>query len=138
MTRGCFLWSAPMLLGAALPGTEVKKPESAGASKLKSAIADARTPADHERISMCYQSEADRLMTVSAEHEELSLEYRRLRKVDPARYSRYEQAAEHIGCFAEYTRQAALQLTELAKRHQEMAGRQTSEPARYGFPGVSR
>jgi hypothetical protein len=127
-----------MLLGAALPGTDAKKPESADSRKLKSAIADAKTPVDHEHISTYYQSEADRLMIVSAQHEGLSLEYRRLGKLDPARYSMYGQAAEHMGCFAEYTRQAALQFAELAKRHQEMAGHETSEPARYGFPGMRR
>jgi hypothetical protein len=99
-------------LSATEPKTDLTKQE------LKTAITNAKTPEDHQRIADYYQKQADNMLTEAKEHDELAVLY--AKSLNPVAV-KMGRNAEHCKYFAQYARKAAQQDQELAKMHEEMA-----------------
>ncbi len=86
--------------------------------ELKSAIQNAKTAQDHQRIAAYYQKEAGRMLAEAKEHDDLALLYGK--SPNPLAI-RVGKSAEHCKYFAKAAREAAQASKELAKMHDEMA-----------------
>ena len=89
--------------------------------ELKSAIANAKTPEDHQRIAAYYKKEADRMLAQAKEHDELAAVYAQTGNVYASKHPMSGLTVEHCKYFAEATRKAGQELLEMAKLHEEMA-----------------
>ena len=99
-------------LSATEPKTDLTKKE------LKTAITNAKTQEDHQRIAAYYQKQADNMLVEAKEHDELAALY--AKSLNPVAV-KMGRNAEHCKYFAQYARKAAQQDQELAKMHEGMA-----------------
>ena len=90
-------------------------------TQLKSAIANAKTAEDHQRIATYYNEQADRMLAEAKEHEELAVVYAKSPNPHAVKHPMSGQTADHCKYFAEATRKAAQESKELAKLHNAMA-----------------
>jgi uncharacterized protein YbbK (DUF523 family) len=125
MTRHYFLSTALALLvgiGGITVVRAVEPTQPALAKKeLKTAITNAKTPQDHQRIAAYYQKEADRMLAEAKEHDELAIVYAKSPNASAMKMPMSGRTAEHCKYFAEAVRKAAQESQEMAKLHQEMA-----------------
>ena len=86
--------------------------------ELKTLIASAKTPADHERIATYYRAEAQNLEAKQREHEEELAEYYK----NTSRYpSKYPTMGDHCRSLATHYKMAAQRAAELAEMHEQLA-----------------
>lgn len=86
--------------------------------ELKTLIASAKTPADHQRIAAHYRAEARNLEAKQREHEEELAEYYK----NTSRYpSKYPTMGDHCRSLATYYKIAAHQAAVLAEMHEQLA-----------------
>ena len=88
---------------------------------LKSAIANAKTPQDHQRISAYYQKQADRMLAEAKDNDELTVVYAKSPNPSTTKHPMSGLTAEHCKYFADAARKAAQESKELAKLHADMA-----------------
>jgi hypothetical protein len=88
---------------------------------LKTAIATAKTPKEHQRIANYYKKEADRMLADAVEHEELATVYAKSGDPQGTKHPMAGQTVDHCKYFSEAARKAAQESRELAKLHEEMA-----------------
>jgi len=89
--------------------------------ELKTAIANAANPQDHQRIAAYYKKEADHMLAEAKEHEELAAVYTKAGNMHASKHPMSGQTAEHCKYFADATRKAAQELLAMAKLHDDMA-----------------
>jgi hypothetical protein len=89
--------------------------------ELKAAIANAKTPQDHQRVALYYKNEANRMLAEAKEHDELAAIYAKSPNPAAIKQPMSGRTAEHCKYFADATRKAAQASQELAKMHEEMA-----------------
>lgn len=98
--------------------------KSAAKKQVKTWIASAKTPADHERIAAYFNREADRMDDEARDHEYLADVYRRNPGTSIGGKSgggSMFRTAEHCESAAKSLREAAKNLRELAAEHEQMA-----------------
>jgi len=118
MTRHRLLSTALLALFG-IVGLSATEPKAAlTKQELKTAITNATTPADHQRIAAYYQEQADNMLAEAKEHDELAALY--AKSLNPVAV-KMGRNAEHCKYFAQYARKAAQQDKELAKMHEDMA-----------------
>jgi hypothetical protein len=125
MTRHYFLSTALAVLvsvGGLAAGRAAEPAQPALTKKeLKTAIANAKTPQDHQRVAAYYKKEADRMLAEAKEHEALAEVYAKSGNPHGIKHPMSGQTAEHCKYFADAARKAAQASQELAKLHGEMA-----------------
>ena len=125
MTRHYFLSTAlAVLFGVSgLSAAEAAEPAQPALTKkeLKTAITNARTRQDHQRIATYYKKEADRLQADATEHEELAVVYAKSPNAHAGKHPMSGQTADHCKYFADAARKAAQESQKLAGLHEEMA-----------------
>jgi hypothetical protein len=89
--------------------------------ELRSAIANAKTPLNHQRVADYYKNEANRMLAEATEHDELAAIYAKSPNSTAMKQPMSGRTAEHCKYFADATRKAAQASQELAKMHEEMA-----------------
>ncbi len=95
--------------------------ESISMKELKALIANARTPADHERLAAFYRGRAEHFMAQSREHEELAHSYGdRTKSVEDPVYN-MDRPAKHCHIIAKDYRDEAKEAIALANIHEQMA-----------------
>ena len=86
--------------------------------ELKTLIASAKTPADHERIAVYYRAEAQELDAKEREHEADLAEYYK----NTTRYpSKYPTMGDHCRSLATHYKMAAQKAAALAEMHEQLA-----------------
>ncbi len=89
--------------------------------ELKALIANAQTPADHERLAAFYRRRALHFMAQSRKHQELAHLYGdRTGSVEDPAYN-MDRAARHCHNIAKDYREEAKEAMALAKLHEQMA-----------------
>ena len=123
MTRQNFLSTAIAVIGfGRLAVVDAAETAPALTKKdLKSAITNAKTPQDHQRIADYFKKEADRMLADAKDHEELAVAYAKSPNPHETKHPMAGLTAEHCKFFAEAARKAAQQSQELAKLHEDMA-----------------
>jgi hypothetical protein len=111
--------AAAMLALFTLDITGAEKAKLPNKKEVKELIANARTPADHERLAAYYRAEAARMQAEEQEHSEQAAEYFK----DPSRHPipKYPTMGQHCRDLAGYYGQAATKAAELASMHEELA-----------------
>jgi len=89
--------------------------------ELKTLIASAKTPQDHERIAKHFDVVADQLEAEATEHKELAAEYKANPTIQETKHPMSGQTAGHCEFFAAELHKAAQHARELAADHREMA-----------------
>ena len=121
MTRHRLISTALLAL-LVIGGLSAAEPKGVLTKKeLKTAIANAKTPEDHQRIAAYFTKQADAMLTEAKEHDELVTVYARSPNPAETKQPMSGRTAEHCKYFAEYARKAAQQDQELAKMHEDMA-----------------
>jgi len=124
MTRHRILSTTLLVLFGigSLTAVRAAEPQPAVSKKdLKTAIMNAKTPADHHRIAAYYKKQADRMTAEAKEHDELAAVYSKSGDQHAMKHPMSPQTAEHCKYFADHARKAAQQAQELAKMHEDMA-----------------
>jgi len=89
--------------------------------ELKTLIANARTPEDHERIAAYYRAEGEQLKAKQREHEEELAEYLKNPSSHPV--PKWPTMDQHCRGLISYYSKAAQKAFELADLHDQMAKR---------------
>ena len=123
MTRENLLSTAiTFLLGVAgLSLAVAVEPAELTRKDLKTAIATAKTPQEHQRIANYYKKEADRMLADATDHEELVAVYAKSGDRQGTKHPMAGQTVDHCKYFSDAARKAAQESRELAKLHEEMA-----------------
>jgi hypothetical protein len=121
MTRHCFVSTTLLLLFGIGGLTAVRAAEALTSKNLKTAIANAKTPGDHQRIAAYYKKQADRMTAEAKEHDELAEVYAKSPNPHEMKHPMSGQTVEHCKYFADFARKAAEQAQQLAKMHEDMA-----------------
>ena len=111
---------ASLLAIAVVMSTAVQADEEQKLNRkeLKTLIASAKVPADHERIAAYYRAEAQKLEAKQREHEEDLAEYYK----NTTRYpSKYPTMGDHCRGLATHYKMAAQRAAALAEMHEELA-----------------
>src|SRR2546426_245519 len=120
MTRHYFLSTTLLVLFGIGGLTVIRATEAQPAvskKDLKTAIENAKTPGDHQRIASYYKKQADRMNGEAKEHDELAEVYSKSSNPHAMKHPMSGQTAEHCKHFADYAHKAAEQAQELAKMH---------------------
>ncbi len=104
--------------GSAQAATE-QRTQKLSKKRLKTLIANARTPEDHERIAAYYRTEGEQLKAKQREHEEELAEYLK----DPSSHPvpKWPTMEQHCRRLIFYYSKAAQKAFELADLHDEIA-----------------
>lgn len=89
--------------------------------ELKSLIASAKTPEDHERIAKHFEAEANQMDAAAKEHEELAAQYKANPSGHAQKHPMSGRTAGHCNYFADDLHKAAKEDRALAADHREMA-----------------
>lgn len=95
--------------------------EKLSKKELKTLIANARTPEDHERIAVCYRAEGEQLKAKQREHEAELAEYLKNPSSHPV--PKWPTMDQHCRQLIFYYSKAAQKAFELADLYDEMAKR---------------
>jgi hypothetical protein len=76
-------------------------------NEVKALVANAKTPADHMKLSHHYTAMAEKHEAEAQEHEALAVEYTRNAELGAAKHPMGPNTAEHCKFFAEHCREAA-------------------------------
>ena len=95
--------------------------QTLSSKELKALIANAKEPADHERLAAYYKAQARRLLAQSKEHEEMAAAYKGWNPPNASKTQYATHGAVHCEYFAKTFREAAEKMNELAAMHEEMA-----------------
>ena len=106
--------------GSAQAATE-QRTQKPSKKKLKTLIANARTPEDHERIAAYYRAEGEQLKAKQREHEEELAEYLKNPSSHPV--PKWPTMDQHCRQLIFYYSKAAQKAFELADLHDQMAKR---------------
>jgi hypothetical protein len=93
--------------------------------ELKTLIASAKTPQDHERIAKHFDAEAVQLDAEATEHKDLAAEYKANPTIQEMKHPMSGQTAGHCQFFADELHKAAQEARQLAADHREMAKEST-------------
>jgi hypothetical protein len=94
------------------------KPEHLGKRQLNTLIADARTPAEHQRIAQYYQAKAQDYLAQAKEHERMVAAY----KANPSLTAKSQASTiNHCEYFVQTLTDLAAKSQELAQLHEQMA-----------------
>ena len=104
--------------GSAQAATE-QRTQKPSKKKLKTLIANARTPEDHERIAAYYRAEGEQLKAKQREHEEELAEYLKNPSSHPV--PKWPTMDQHCRQLIFYYSKAAQKAFELADLHDQMA-----------------
>lgn len=97
---------------------EAAEKQKLSPKELKTLIASAKTPADHERIAVYYRAEAQKLEAKEREHEKDLAEYYK----NTMRYpSKYPTMGDHCRSLATHYKMAAQKAAALAEMHEQLA-----------------
>lgn len=88
---------------------------------LKSLIANAKTPEDHERIAKHFDAEADQLEAQAKDHQELAAQYKANPSGQEQKHPMSGRTAGHCKYFADDVSKAAKEDRALAADHRQMA-----------------
>jgi hypothetical protein len=101
------------------PSAPQSGPEQLSKQQLKTLIATAATPADHQRIAQYYQAKAQDYLNQAQEHEAMLAAY----NANPSAATDKDRAGTVYHCeyYARKFRDMAAQSEELAKLHAQMA-----------------
>jgi hypothetical protein len=89
--------------------------------ELKSLIASAKTPQDHERIAKHFDDEAKRMDAEANDHEELAAQYKANPSGQESKHPMSGRTAGHCSYFAADLHKAAKEDRALAADHRAMA-----------------
>ncbi len=106
--------------GSAQAATE-QRTQKLSKKKLKTLIANARTPEDHERTAAYYRAEGEQLKAKQREHEEELAEYLKNPSSHPV--PKWPTMDQHCRQLIFYYSKAAQKAFELADLHDQMAKR---------------
>jgi hypothetical protein len=94
------------------------KPEHFSKRQLNTLIAEARTPAEHQRIAQYYQAKAQDYLAQAKEHEQMVAAY----KANPSLTAKSQASTiNHCEYFAQTFKDMAAKSQELAQLHEQMA-----------------
>lgn len=100
---------------AAEPMGEMKSKE------VRALVANAKTPADHMRLSRHYAAMAVKHDAEAQEHEVLAAEYTKNAQLGASKHPMAPNTAEHCKFYAEHCRNAAKEMRAMSATHEEMA-----------------
>jgi hypothetical protein len=103
---------------AQAPGT-AHGPETLSKKQLHSLIATAKTPAEHQRISNYYRTQAQSYLAQSKEHAQMAKGYKANPAVNNTKFA--IQTVGHCEYFAKTFGEQSVKAEELAKMHEQMA-----------------
>ncbi len=104
---------------AQAPPAQELKPEHLSKHQIKSLIATAKTPAEHQRIAQYYKAKAQDYLSESNEHEQMLAAYKQNGYISNSRNR--ANAIYHCQYFVEKFKQMAAKSQELAQLHEQMA-----------------
>jgi hypothetical protein len=94
------------------------KPEHFSKRQLNTLIAEAKTPAEHQRIAQYYQAKAQDYLAQAKEHEQMLAAY----NANPSIGGKSRAAfVDHCKSYSQYSREMAVTSQELAQLHEQMA-----------------
>ena len=94
------------------------KPEHFSKRQLNTLIAEAKTPAEHQRIARFYQAKAQDYLAQAKEHEQMVAAY----KANPSLTAKSQSSTiNHCEYFVKTFNELAVKSQELAKLHEQMA-----------------
>jgi len=94
------------------------KPEHFSKRQLNTLIAEARTPAEHQRIAQYYQAKAQDYLAQAKEHEQMVAAY----KANPSLTAKSQASTiNHCEYFVQTFKDLAAKSQELAQLHEQMA-----------------
>jgi superoxide dismutase len=94
------------------------KPEHFSKRQLKTLIATARTPAEHQRIAQYYQAKAQDYLAQAKEHEQMVAAF----KANPSLTAKSQAGTiNHCEYFVQTFKDLAAKSQELAQLHEQMA-----------------
>jgi hypothetical protein len=96
------------------------KPEHLSKQQLNTLIADAKTPAEHQRIAQYFDAEAAKYAAEAKEHEGLAQAYLKSGPAS-AKYPGGMQTFSHCESMSKSLQKAAENARQLASDHQQMA-----------------
>ena len=102
-----------------MPSAPQPRPEQLSNKQLKTLIASAGTPADHQRIAQYYQAKAQDYLTQAKEHEAMLAAY----SANPSALTDKDRAGTVYHCeyYARKFKDMAAKSEELARLHTQMA-----------------
>ena len=84
-------------------------------------VANAKTPADHEKLAAHFQTEATRLAAGAKEHEQLAGIYAKSPSAHDVKHPNSPETASHCRTLAELYSKAAKEAEAMAAAHDQMA-----------------
>lgn len=106
----------------ALSAAEQAKPSDLlTATQVKELVANAKTPADHMKLSKHFAAVAAKYEADADEHKALAAVYRKVPSASETKRPGAPDTAAHCDRFAKLTRDAAKEARDLAAAHEHMA-----------------
>lgn len=107
--------------GVASSQAVAKSPDLLAASEVRALVANAKTPADHLRLSRHFSALAEKYTTDASEHKALAAVYRKAPTASETKRPMAPDTAAHCDRFARLASEAASEARDMAKAHERMA-----------------
>jgi len=104
---------------AQAPATSSVKPEHFSKQQLNTLIADAKTPAQHERIAQFYEAKANVYSAEATEHEAMVAAYKA--NTNLSNNKNQSSTISHCEYFVQTFKDKAVKSHELSQLHEQMA-----------------